>query len=92
MGIGIRLPLKLSASLPIRNPQLLRVSVGDLEPDRIRMFLGLLDPDLLVSSGSGSFPFLSVLSGLKECEQNKILTQNSSQKLYFEERSRIRIH
>jgi hypothetical protein len=35
-------------------------------------------------SGSGSFPFLiNVLSGLKQCQQNKILTQNFSQKLNF---------
>jgi hypothetical protein len=35
-------------------------------------------------SGSGSFPFLiNVLSGLKKCLQNKILTQCFSTKLNF---------
>jgi hypothetical protein len=35
-------------------------------------------------SGSGSVPFLiEVLSGLKDCLQNKILTQNFSKKLNF---------
>jgi hypothetical protein len=35
-------------------------------------------------SGSGSFPFLiNVLSGLKQCLQNQILTQNFSQKWNF---------
>ncbi len=56
---------------------------------RIRMFLGLPDPDRLVKRygsgpGSGSFPFLiNVLSGLKQCLQNKILTQNYSQIKFF---------
>jgi hypothetical protein len=54
-------------------------SVGDVD------FLGLPDPDPLgcqrCGSGSGSFPFLiKVLSGLKSCLQNKILTQNFSKK------------
>ncbi len=34
--------------------------------------------------GSGSFPFLiNVLSGLKKCQQNKILKQNFSKKYFF---------
>jgi hypothetical protein len=48
---------------------------------RTRMFLGLPDPDPLVR-GMDPDPSLGV-SGLKQCLQNKSLTQNFSKKLNF---------
>jgi hypothetical protein len=51
------------------------------------MFLGLPDPDPLIrgmDQAPDPFPFLiKVLSGLKQCLENKILTQNFSKKLNF---------
>ncbi len=52
---------------------------------RIRIFLGLQDPDPLVrgTDPDPSLLLIKVLSGLKYCLQNKILTQNFSKKLNF---------
>jgi hypothetical protein len=55
---------------------------------RICMFLGLPDPDPLVrdvdpAQDTDPSLFIKVLSGLKYCLQNKILTQNFSQTLNF---------
>ncbi len=50
-------------------------NVGDPDPQ---------DPHVFGPPGSGSFPFLiDVLSGLKYCLQNRILTQNFCKKLNF---------
>jgi hypothetical protein len=66
-------------------PTLLRAVLGIRIRNRIRMFLGLpdLDPDPLVRGTDPSFFTLKVLSGLKSCLQNKILTQDFSKKLNF---------
>jgi hypothetical protein len=64
--------------------------------NRIRIFLSLPDPDPLVrGTDPDPYPFLiNVLSGLKQCLQNKmfhkILAKNYILKV-SEERSRIRI-
>jgi hypothetical protein len=47
---------------------------------RIRMFMGLPNPDPLVRGTDPDPPFSYLLSGLKNCLQNKISTQNFSKK------------
>ncbi len=61
---------------------------------RIRLFMGLLDPDrdpLVRGTDPAPAPdpylfLINVLSGLKLCLQNEILTQNFSTKLNFLDR------
>jgi hypothetical protein len=67
-----------------------RISVGDPEPDPQDPHVfgplgsGSISQRCRSGSGSGSVPFLiNVLSGLKECLQNNILTQNYSKKFNF---------
>jgi hypothetical protein len=60
----------------------LKISFGDPEPDTY--FLGLPDADPLVR-GTDPDPspiLINVLSGLKQCLQNKIFKQNFNQKLH----------
>ncbi len=63
-----------------------RSSVGDPDPQNPHVFglPGSISQRYGSGSGSESFPFLiNVLSGLKQCLQNKNLTQNISQTSNF---------
>jgi hypothetical protein len=50
------------------------------------MFLGLLDPD---PDPDPPLFLTKVLSGLKQCLQNKILTQNISKKFSFKTKDNV---
>jgi hypothetical protein len=65
---------------------LILFSVGDPDPQNPHVFgpHGSRSRSTSQRYGSGSFPFLiKVLSGLKQCFKNTILTQNVSKKLNF---------